>query len=73
MSAQHDHTKHTTDNSPKDINQQGNFGIIDTEGDAGDNIKILYITFGIIVGLLLLWIIIVVITKEDPIKILGEI
>lgn len=36
------------------------------------NIYILYITFAIIIGLLLLWIIIVVFTKENSIKILND-
>ena len=41
-------------------------------GSTNNNLRILYITFGIILGLLLLWIIIVIITKEDPVKILSE-
>lgn len=36
------------------------------------NLYILYITFAIIVGMLLIWIIIVMVTKEDPLKILNE-
>jgi hypothetical protein len=37
-----------------------------------NSLWILYITFAIIIGILLLWIIIVVITREDPIKILND-
>lgn len=37
-----------------------------------NNLRILYITLAIIIGILLLWIIIVIFTKEDPIKILNE-
>lgn len=37
-----------------------------------DNLKILYITFAIVIGLLLLWIIIVTVTKDDPFNILSE-
>jgi hypothetical protein len=36
------------------------------------NLRILYITLAIIIGILLLWIIIIIFTKEDPIKILNE-
>jgi hypothetical protein len=43
-----------------------NYGVSD------NNLRILYITFAIIVGLFLLWIIIVTITKEDPLKILNQ-
>lgn len=42
--------------------------IIDTNDN---NLQILYITFAIIVGLLLIWIVIVAVTKEDPLKILS--
>lgn len=39
---------------------------------SGDNnLRILYITLAVIIGLFLLWIVIVVFTKEDPVKILG--
>lgn len=41
-------------------------------GTTNDNLRILYITFAIIIGLLLIWIIVIVFTQEDPIKILGE-
>jgi hypothetical protein len=41
-------------------------------GSANNNLRILYITFAIIIGLLLIWIIIVVVTKEDPIKVLND-
>jgi hypothetical protein len=37
-----------------------------------DNLRILYITIAIIVGLLLVWLIIMFFTKEDPIKVLGD-
>lgn len=37
-----------------------------------NNLHILYITLAIIVGLLLIWIIVVTVTKEDPLKILNE-
>lgn len=37
-----------------------------------NNLRILYITLAIIIGILLLWIIIVIFTREDPIKILNE-
>lgn len=41
--------------------------------DSNNNdIRILYITFCIIIGILFIWVIIVVFTKDDPIKILGE-
>ena len=50
--------------------QAGAMGDISLSSD--NNLRILYITFAIIIGLLLLWIIIVVFTKEDPLKILGE-
>ena len=43
-----------------------------TAYENNNDIRILYITFSIIIGLLFIWIIIVVFTKEDPIKILGE-
>lgn len=41
-------------------------------GSINNNLRILYITFAIIIGLLLVWIIIVVVTKEDPIKVLND-
>lgn len=44
----------------------------DNDVSVDNNLRILYITFAIIIGLMLLWIIIVVFTKEDPLKILGE-
>ena len=37
-----------------------------------NNLRILYITLAIIIGILLLWIVIVIFTKEDPLKILNE-
>jgi hypothetical protein len=37
-----------------------------------DNMRILYITLAVIVGLIILWIVIVIFTREDAIKILGE-
>jgi len=36
------------------------------------NLRILYITLAIIIGIFLLWIFITLLTKEDAIKILGE-
>ena len=68
----------TKEEGNNDINNQS---IIDSgaNGDAGEasfptdaNLTILYITFLIIIGFLLLWIIIMVLTKENPLKILGE-
>ena len=64
----------------KDVNQVNmenvptDFNIVDElpEETHNNNLRILYITFAIIIALLLLWIIIIVITRENPIKILGE-
>ena len=39
---------------------------------SNDNLRILYITLGVIIGILLLWIVIVMFTREDPLKILSE-
>ena len=76
--------KNPTVNNPSITGSQvNNRGVNETQseslGSIGDtslsidnNLRILYITFAIIIGLLLLWIIIVVVTKEDPLKILGE-
>lgn len=38
-----------------------------------DNSKVLYITLIIIMGIIFLWIIIMMLTGEEPIKILAEI
>lgn len=46
--------------------------ISDTSLDTNTNLNILYITFMIIIGVLVLWIIIVIYTREDPIKVLSE-
>lgn len=46
--------------------------IVTTLESANDNLRILYITFAIIIGVLLLWIIIVIFTREDPVKVLSE-
>jgi dihydroorotase len=43
-----------------------------SDGMDNDNIRILYITLGVMVGLLLLWIIMMTFTTEDSIKILRE-
>ena len=39
---------------------------------SGNNLRILYITVGIIIGVLILWIIIIVLTQEHPLKILTD-
>ena len=39
---------------------------------SNNNLRILYITFAIIIGILLVWIIIVIISREDPIKVLTD-
>ena len=41
-------------------------------GISDNNLRILYITFAVIIGLLLLWVIVIYITKDNPIKILTE-
>lgn len=41
-------------------------------GVKDDHLIILYVTFAIIIGLLLIWLIIITVTKEDPLKILNE-
>jgi hypothetical protein len=58
-------------NIPKDVVQISSSEPISL-GNANNNLIILYITFAIIIGLLIIWIIIVVVTKEDPIKILND-
>ena len=40
--------------------------------DSSSDLSILYITIGVIFIFLILWIIIVIVTKEDAIKILSE-
>lgn len=37
-----------------------------------DNMRILYITIAIIIGLLLLWLLIMFFTKDDPIRVLND-
>ncbi|CAH6420231.1 Hypothetical protein HVR_LOCUS1135 [uncultured virus] len=41
-------------------------------GASNNNLRILYITFAIIIALLLLWILIIFLTREDSVKILDE-
>jgi len=43
-----------------------------TLGTETENLTILYITIIIIIGILLIWIIMVVVTKEDPVKVLND-
>ena len=57
--------------SPTD-SYTNNQGVGDTLVSDDNNLRILYITFAIITGVLLLWIIITVTTSEDPLKVLGE-
>ena len=85
--SQHDTTSiNSQDNTSIDINSNKGTEIIsygnnidhtilsqDTSFLGGNNnLRILYITLAIIVGILLLWIVIVFFTKEDPLKILAE-
>jgi hypothetical protein len=43
-----------------------------TEDESTDDTTIIYITVAVIVGLFILWLCIVFLTGEDPIKILNE-
>ena len=67
--------KNSTAETPTENNKsptENNKGVGDTLVSDDNNLRILYITFAIITGVLLLWIIITVSTSEDPLKILGE-
>jgi hypothetical protein len=55
-----------------DIHKQNNTVISDISLGTNNNLNILYITFIIIIGVLILWILIVIYTREDPIKVLSE-
>lgn len=40
--------------------------------DSESGVNILYITFGIVIFMLLIWIIVLIFSNEDSVKILGE-
>lgn len=62
-----------SDNDITNFNKKVEINAADTTtSSAVSDHKILYITLAIIIGLFLLWIIIISFTKEDSIKILGE-
>ena len=49
-----------------------NFDVDDMENHQEDNSMIIYTTIAIIIGLIFIWLLIVFLTGEDPIKILHE-
>lgn len=59
-------------NDNKEVYNPDKYKESDIIGSTNNNLRILYITFMIIIGILLLWIIIIYFTKDDPIKILGQ-
>ena len=65
-------TTRDTSKTRWDVVQDNNVDMISNLGIFNNDLRILYITLAIIIGILLLWIVIVVLTKEDPIKILGQ-